>query len=394
MSMFYRVSTAVISPALIRDLDFTSSQLSDLSAVFFYSFAFSQLPIGVAMDRIGPRKTMGILALVGMAGAVLFAVGRTPNELIASRALLGIGMSGNLMVLIVLLAAWFPVNRFAFLTGTVVAIGGLGTLLAATPLTVMSLSLGWRDAFLVFAALNAVVVVVFLLVAKDRPQASAPLSDRPGSVIAGLRQVFSMYSYWAISMSSFVRYGYMTALQSLWAVPFLVYGLGLGEIQASNAILCMGIGYIVCLPLSGWASDKIFRSRKKVVLAAMTVYCLLALSFAWWTPAVPQWFILVNFFALGLVAAPGQILYPHLKELVDPSMISQAMTALNFFTVLGAGLMTHLIGVVMGGEPSLLAGPADFRGIWYVGAIALAVVCLMYIPVPDSQALRPKGPAK
>ncbi len=126
----------------------------------------------------------------------------------------------------------------------------------------------------------------------------------------------------------------------------------------------------------------------------MVVYGLLALSFAWWTASIPQWFILVMFFGLGMVAAPGQILYPHLKELVSPAMISQAMTALNFFTVLGAGLMTHLIGVLMGGEPSLLAGPAEFRGIWYAGAISLAVVCLLYLPVPDSQALRPKKPAK
>ncbi len=394
VSMFYRVSTAVISPALIRDLDFTSAQLSDLSAVFFYSFALSQLPIGVAMDRLGPRKTMSILALIGIAGASLFAIGRTPNELIISRALLGIGMGGNLMVPLALLAVWFPVNRFAFLTGSVVSIGSLGNLFAATPLAMMSLSLGWRETFVIFAAINAIGVASFLLVARDRPDGSTFLTETSGSLTAGLRHIFGMYSYWAISMASFVRYGYMAALQGLWAVPFLVYGLGLGEIDASNAILCLAIGQIICLPVSGWASDKVFRSRKKVVLAHMILSAMLILSFAWWTLSVPFWWIFVSFFALGFILAPGNVVYSHIKELVSPSIISQAMTALNLFTILGAGLLTHVLGLVIGAEPSVLADPADFRGIWYVGAIAFSVVILPYMRVPDSQALRPKEPAK
>ena len=79
--MFYRVSTAVISPALIHDLGFTTAQLSDLAAAFFYAFAASQLPMGVALDRIGARVTMGFFALAAIGGVVLFAVGPTPTHL-------------------------------------------------------------------------------------------------------------------------------------------------------------------------------------------------------------------------------------------------------------------------------------------------------------------------
>jgi len=144
LSMFFRVSTAVVSPALVNDLGFTSAQLSDLSASLFYAFALSQIPVGVALDRVGPRVTLGILAVFAVGGAVLFAVGRTPAELIAARVLLGIGIAGNLMVVLALLAVWFPVDRFAFLSGLVVSVGTLGNLLAATPLTLLILRIGWR----------------------------------------------------------------------------------------------------------------------------------------------------------------------------------------------------------------------------------------------------------
>ena len=137
LSMFYRVSTAVISPALVNDLGLSSGQLSDLSAVFFYAFAASQIPIGVALDRVGSRITMAILACAAVSGTLIFALGQTFPHLLIGRILLGIGMGGNLMVLLALLAAWFPVNRFAFLSGVAVSIGAMGNLLAATPLALL-----------------------------------------------------------------------------------------------------------------------------------------------------------------------------------------------------------------------------------------------------------------
>ena len=148
--MFYRVSTAVISPALVNDLGLSSGQLSDLSAVFFYAFAVSQIPIGVALDRVGSRITMAFLACAAVSGTLIFAMGQTFAHLLIGRILLGIGMSGNLMVLLALLAAWFPVNRFAFLSGVAVSIGAMGNLLAATPLALLSLWIGWRGSFLAF----------------------------------------------------------------------------------------------------------------------------------------------------------------------------------------------------------------------------------------------------
>jgi len=389
--MFYRVSTAVISPALVRDLGFTNAELSDLAAVFFYAFALSQIPIGLALDRLGSRVTMVFLGAAAVAGALLFALGRTPDHLILARALLGIGMSGNLMVVYALLAVWFPVNRFAFLGGLVVSIGSAGCLLAATPLTLLSMSVGWRTSFLIFAGVNAAVVTTFVLVVRDRPHSYAPPALRPQSSVAGLRRLFGMYSYWAISFSQFVRYGYFAALQSLWAAPFLIYGLALDEITASNAIFSLGLGYLISMPLSGSISDSLLQSRKKVVLSTMFGFCLLTLSVSWWTQGTPVWLVMVTFFGLGMMAAPGQIMYAHIKELLPSNLMAQALTAVNLFTVLGVGVMTHLLGRVIGLEPSDLAGPSDFRLVWYVGVIALGLVCMLYCMVPESPAFRDKS---
>lgn len=387
ISMFYRVSTAMISPALVRDLGLTSGDLGDLSAAFYYAFAAGQIPVGYALDRIGARKTILVLSFAAIGGAVLFSVGQTPTQLIIARAILGIGMSGNFMVLLTLVAAWFPVDRFASLSGTVVSIGVVGNLLAATPLAVLEAWIGWRTSFLLFAAINALVVVVFLVVVRDRPGGRSADSFKPGSLIAGLGRLLGMYSFWAISLSSFVRYGYFAALQSLWIAPFLIFGLGLGEIPAGNVVFVMGIGYMVGMPLTGILSDRVVRSRKYVVLTNMLAFTVLTALFIWWSASIAQWVLFVLFFLFGFTSASGQILYAHMKELLPPAMIAQAMTSVNLFTILGVGIMTHLLGSVLGGDPSSLHGPEAFRSLWYLGAVTLSLVCILYSFVPDSKAL-------
>jgi MFS family permease len=388
ISMFYRCSTAVISPALVNDLSMTSTQLSHLSAAFYYAFALAQIPLGVALDRIGPRRTMMFLAAAAVGGAVAFASARSVEHLILARALLGIGMCGNMMVLMTLLAAWFPVNRFAFLSGLAISVGALGNLIAATPLALLTVSIGWRASFLLFAAINAVVVTTFILVAKDSPNGEGADLPKPQSLVTGLSRLIHMYSYWAISMTGFVRYGYYAALQSLWFGPFLITGMSLNEIQAGNALLALGIGYMVGLPFWGRISDKIAKTRKWVVLPTLMFFCLVSASFLLWNQSVPYAVILLTFFVLGFTNAPGQILYAHIKELLPTNMIAQAMTSVNLFTMLGVGAMIHVLGYFLVDDPSKLVDVASFQPLWIVGVIALTIVCALYSQVPDSTALK------
>ncbi len=394
LSMFYRVSTAVISPALVREMDITSAQLSNLSAAFYYAFALCQLPLGIAIDRVGARIAMSLLSVAAVGGAVWFAMGTTPGQLTAARALLGIGMSGNMMILMALLSQWFPVNRFAFLTGTAVALGALGNLLAATPLAMLNLKIGWRASFVVFGLVNAVVVAAFIFVARDGPEARKGQARPRESILAGLRHLARMYGYWAISLSNFVRYGFFAALQSLWLAPFMTFGLGLSEINSANALFCMGIGYMVGLPFWGSISDRILLSRKRAVLPTMAAFCLIMLSFVRWERSPDLWKVFLACFGLGFTAAPGQIMYAHIKELVPHGMAARAMTSVNLFTILGVGAAIHLLGSLVGPDPSKLTTPESFSSLWWAGAVALVAACIVYGFVPDSSALRREGGRK
>lgn len=386
--MFYRVSTTVISPDLIKDLNLNTSQLGLLSSVFFYAFAICQLPLGLALDRFGSRVVVTLLNVLGVAGVLLFALAQTVAQCVWARVLMGIGMSCNLMGVLTLLAYWFPVNRFAFLNGIIGSIGVLGNLLAATPLAFLAQTFGWRKSFLLFAGVNALLSIGFFLIVRDRPPDRPALNQTRGNPFKGLKTVLSFPVFWGIGLSAFFRYGFVMALQGLWAGPYLVNGLGVDILTAGNALILMGVGLMIGLPLFGRISDHLIRSRNKVIIPALWVMALLIMALVFFPRGIPTVWIYLWFLAIGLASAPGQIMYSHIKELVPAEVMATAMTGVNLFTMLGAAFLMQAMGLVVEAGPQGLNHPEAFRPAWYLCAAGIGLSGVIYLFIPDSQVLK------
>ena len=131
-SSFYRSSNAIIAPQLQRDLSLTPETLGILSASFFYAFAFTQIPLALFLDRLGARKIMTALTLVGSIGSCVFGLSDGLHGAVLGRVLLGCGMAGNLMGGMKLFTQWFSPREFATFSGLLVGAGTLGNI-AATP---------------------------------------------------------------------------------------------------------------------------------------------------------------------------------------------------------------------------------------------------------------------
>ncbi|MBI5585893.1 MAG: MFS transporter [Deltaproteobacteria bacterium] len=391
LSMFYRLSVTVISPDLARDLHLNAMQLGSLSAAFFYAFAITQIPLGLALDTIGARAVMTILSVVGILGAVIFALAQTAGQAVWGRILLGIGMSCNLMGLLVLMAAWFPAERFATLLGLFVGIGSLGGLLAASPLALLAGRLGWRGSFLAIALINAINTLVFFLVVRNRPDGEAGPKIATFAPLQGLWQVIKFPSYWWISLGTFFRYGCLTALQGLWAGPYLVNVQGLSILEAGHVLLVMSVGYVIGLPIFGRLSDHLLRSRKWVIQPAFFGMAAAFLFLVFWPQGVHPLGIYLLFFALGLLAAPGQIMYSHIKELVPPEVMGTATTGINLFTMLGPAFIMQAMGLVVTGGPSALHSPEAFQPAWLLCVGGLILAGLLYLLVPESGLFKREG---
>ena len=205
MSYFYRSANAVIAPDLSAELSLSAAQLGFMTSLFFAAFAAVQIPLGIGLDRWGPRWVTPGLMLFGVAGSLIFATSSTLPGLALGRALIGVGMAGILMGSLKMFSQWFPVNRFATASGLLIGIGSLGALLAATPLAWLNNALGWRAVFVGGAAATAAIAGAIMLWTDNTP----PGVDWPrgGTSLRGTGEVFSDARFWRIAPLTFFWLG-------------------------------------------------------------------------------------------------------------------------------------------------------------------------------------------
>jgi len=397
MSMFYRVSAAIIAPELTLDLSLNPRGLGLVGGVFFYAFALVQIPLGVLLDRTGAKRTILALNLIGVFGAILFSRATGLHDAVIGRTLLGIGMAANLMGSLKLFINWFDQNRFATLSGLIISMGTIGTLAATSPLALLVKSLGWRNSFLVLAGIHSLVILIFTLLVRnhptDAPHGHARQRSAKGPAPAGLPlpealgRLFRNKDYWAISFSIFLRYGSFASIQALWAGPFLMDLLGLSTVTAGNLLLILSVGYILGAPFGGYVSDRVLRSRKWAMVYAISVSALAILVWSRWRPDYPVALLGLLLFVSGFFNAFNQISFAHIRDLMPREMSGTAMSGINVFTMTGAGVFIHGLGGMM----EILQAGSETSGDLYrlaflicFAAVALSV--LLYTLTTDSRS--------
>jgi len=390
-SQFYRSSIAVITPNLVDELHFDPEELGLISAAFFYSFAAMQIPVGLYLDRVGPRLLMTALSLLAAVGALVFAYGNSSEVLIVGRILLGIGMSCNLMGPLKLVTTWFSPVYFATLSAIFVSVGTAGNIMAATPLVWLTNQFGWRTTFYLFAICNLFITILFFLVVKDRPDDEPAKRPKEKSVrLSGftnnIMQLFVRKDYWLISMGTFFRYGIYASVQALWAAPFLMTVLGFSQLTTGNLLFAMSVGMIIGSPICGWISDRVLLSRKNVIITGLAIMAGILIVLSLLSKGVWTFIIFALFFGFGFSSGSGQIMYAHIKERMPLKNAGSAMTGINFFTMIGSAFFLHGIGwAIKAFYSGSVLGPEVLKLVFAFFGISLVVTALFYMFTVDGR---------
>ena len=390
LSQFYRATNAVIADQLLRDLSLDTKGLGTVSAAFFYAFSITQIPISMLLDRIGPRLMMTGLSLVGIAGAIIFAGSDSLQMGVLARILLGVGMACNLMGTLKLLTTWFAPTVFATLSGIVFSIGTLGNMAATVPMVLLVELVGWRQAFMLIAGINLILVMALWLIVRDTPPGLSHKnfgepSEPPSSAFSGLLTLFKNRAYWIISLTSFVGYGIFAAVQTLWAGPYLTEVMGLTAMNAGNVILMLNVGALIGGAAWGWLSDTVFHSRKWVILGGMVIYLMVLLVMVMISSNISFIILMMLFLSFGFFRSSGILLYVHIKETMPAQMAGTAMTGINFFTMVGPAVFLQGLGMLMQRlYPHASRGPEAFRTSFMVCSALILMVSILYIFTKDT----------
>jgi nitrate/nitrite transporter NarK len=374
LSYFYRSANAVIADDLARELSLTPAQLGLMTSLFFAAFAAAQLPLGSALDRFGPRWTTPALMLIGAVGSLLFALAPSFEVLALARALIGLGMAGVLMGALKAFSGWFPLERFATVSGLFLAIGASGALGAATPLALLSSAYGWRAVFAWGALVVASSAVAIMLFSRNAPRAD-PETETGGQ--EGFSAIFRDLRFWRVALLCLAVTGSMFAYQGLWAGPYLKEALSRSELELGNLLLCMSSAVIVGYLLSGWLADRLGVARVLVVAAGVMVAVQGVLAAA--QPAWPNVLMGVLFALFGFLGAFNVLFFAQVRAIFPLHLTGRAVTAVNLFGIGGSALLQWWLGVLIGLFPA--GEPVAFAAIWlFTAGLGLAAL-LFYLPL-------------
>jgi predicted MFS family arabinose efflux permease len=370
LSQFYRACLAVLAPVLQAEIGADARDLALASGLWFLAFAACQLPVGWALDRIGPQRTASVLfAAGGSGGAAVFAMAEGPAWVMTAMALIGAGCAPVLMSSFYIIARQAPAARFSTLAGIVLGVALIGNVAAAAPLAWTVEAVGWRATLWAIAGLTLAVAGVIFRYVTDPPR--LPVTD------AGrLRDLWAMRRLWPILAMMAVCYMPVAALRGFWLGPFHAQVFGMDTGQVGQAALVMGVAMIAGTFAMG-PLERRLGTRKWLIFATNLLVALATLGLAAFGARDPLT-ALALFAAIGLLGSSFPLVIAHGRAFVPPALTGRGVTLLNMFGIASVGVAQAATGWLYAAVPG-----DPFTAVFAAIGLTTLVGCAAYLLSQD-----------
>jgi predicted MFS family arabinose efflux permease len=345
MAYVFRSVNAVVAPDLVNDLGLTATALGVLTAAYFFGYGAWQLPLGVLLDRFGPRRVQAAMFLVSGVGGLLFALGRDQTTLALARGLIGLGFAGGLMSAFKAIVIWVPKERLPLANGCVMSCGGLGALMASAPADFLVQLVGWRWTFVVLSLATFVAAAIIFTVVPEKSGTAPPANRR--DQLAGLARIYGDPFFWRIAPLAAAHCGFGLAFQTLWSGPWLRDMLGFDRNEVALRLAALALAFAAG-SLTGGALADVARRRFGIgVLSVMNglvvlfLFAHLGLLFEATRGNIAVWLV---FGALGQITI---LTFPVASEHFGPALAGRANTGLNLVVFLTAFAIQAAVGAIL-----------------------------------------------
>jgi MFS family permease len=343
LAFLFRNINATIAGPLTSEFGLTAGDLGLLTAVYYLTFAVAQIPIGILLDRCGPRRVQSVVLIAAALGAALFAVSDHYLLLLGGRALIGLGVAAAMTASLKALVVWFPRERVPMLSGLMVTLGAMGALTATLPADFLIASIGWRGLFELLAMVSAGCALVIYLVIPETPGAA---SVEGSTADHSLRTIYADPRFWRLAPLSATCIGTAWALQGLWAAPWLSDVEGLDRAGLLRYLFLMAIALSLGALLFGITVDRLGRRG----VGPRLLFGLAATAFIMAQLALILRLPLASCIPWGIVAAAGAatvLSHAILAEYFPKELAGRASAALNVFNIGGAFIVQCMTGLVI-----------------------------------------------
>ncbi len=328
MSYGLRSVNAVLAPDLIAEIGLSNAQLGSLSSAYFLAFAAMQLPLGIWLDRFGPRRVNAVLMGVAALGCCAFALADGFATLWFGRALVGAGVAGALMASFTAYRQWFPPEQQTRLAAWMLMAGTAGVLTSTVPVHQVLPLLGWRGVFwLAAAVLIAIGLLMWVMLPRGRERRDGSVESF-ATAMGGYREVFRNGYFWRMTVTAGVVQGGFVSMQSLWVGPWFDKVLGFDGAARADRLFGFNLGLLLCFMALGWIAPRVGQTRTSLVrIVAIGTVAVVALELLIaWAVRPAAWWLWIGYAA---AAATYTLVQPRVGLAFPAHLAGRALTGFN-----------------------------------------------------------------
>lgn len=380
LSIFYRSFLSVIANPVMTDLGIGPREFGILGAAWFVTFALAQFPVGWALDRLGPRRTVSALMALGSAGAFLFATAGNALTGTLAMALIGLGCAPIFMSSLFLFARNEAPARFGLLTSIFIGLGSLGNLAGAAPLAIAAAQFGWRGAMMVMACCFLLATLLAAALVRDPPRSEVPGAKHEG-LLQGLRSILAIRPLWLLAPITLTGYAIVATVRGLWIAPFMTDVHGFDAITSGHVATVMAVAMVIGAFAYGWLEKAVGRGKPLVLWGTV----ITGLAFVLLALAGQQAALATALFALiGATGFTYAILMAHARQFFPDHLIGRGMTTVNFLFIAGAAAIQSGSGWFIAAQRQAgLDAASTFANLHWAFAVLLLVPAAIYALTPE-----------
>lgn len=381
---FHRLSVGVITEDLNNSFGMNATQIANLGAMYFYAYTIMQIPTGILVDRLGPKKTVVIGCVVAAFGSIIFSLSVNIPMAYLGRLLVGLGVSVVFLCILKIQSNWFPAEKFASMSGLTSFIGSLGGLLAQTPLIILVDLIGWRNSFLAMGIITLILGILATIFVKNtpaemgfppvNPQETQPISQSQ-SIASQLLGVVKNPRVWSPAFVFGGVNGGFLLFSGTFGVSYIISVYGLSKASAANLIsVVLLVAGISCL-IIGRISDKLRRRKLPMIILAITTVVAWAIL-VFLRPPVILMSILV--LLIGVTSSVGVLCWSVGKEVSNPKLAGMSMSIVNVFGFIFTAILMIVCGKIIDLNIAKGLSPAVAYPKAFVVVVVSSIIALVF----------------
>lgn len=343
-----RTTPSVMTAELMQHYHLHRAALGNLVAFYYYAYTPMQLPVGILMDRFGPRRLLSLACLACAFGAYLFAGTHSFALAATGRFLVGFGSAFAFVGVLKLATVWLPADRFAMIAGMTTSLGMLGALIGDLSLTKLVERIGWQETVHWSAFCGLILVIAISTIVRDRKEGepeAAVKSIEPKNLWRAFAAILTNVQIWLVGIIGSMLFLSLSVFAELWGIPYLEQARGFSNANAASAVAMVFLGWAIGGPLAGFISDKI-KQRKLPILVGIFVSAII-FTIILYTPNLSVFMTYVLLFLFGVFSGAEVIVFAVGRENATQELAGTAIAVTNMVVMLGGAICQPLVGYIL-----------------------------------------------